>query len=636
MLKERAMTTLKCTARRLWISSSGGDNLKSVSRSLDCRATRVSHERLRQVQVSQDQSPRYRSIAEGSSRYRPLFSTHLDSSQRLCSHRAAVVRDWHPSGTIPIWSPRLFLSGIPEETERRKWKDEGVLEDSGELKAEFEAALRAFSHIPPAIYSLPKMNPNGVYTNYNLRLDQINVYGFDYDYTLAHYTRELQKLIYDLAKEHLVKEYRYPESCLKFKYDPQFPIRGLYYDRQRGNLLKLDFFHSVEPHGCFFGRRRLSRAEIEKQYGGKHISVSDIPNMVALMDLFCLSEACLISDVIQHFVDQNMEFDSAYVYDDVKRSINYVHRSGLMHSAVLADREKYLVKNDAVVEMLKTLKARGKKLFILTNSPFPFVNGGMRFLFQDDGKGGESWRELFDVVLALADKPTFYTSERPFRHYNTVTDMLAFRKLTNFQEGGVYYHGCLKEFLEITQWSGSEVLYCGDHLYTDLRGPAKAGWRTLAVIRELEREIMTQNKPEYRFQQAKYNTIQELMGKYHRLTKACQQGEAEKQLIAALRKERQGARVAMRALFNDYFGSSFVTDTGKESAFAYNVQRYADVYTSRLENIMASDLEAWLYTPYDLKSLPHHIKVSSRVPLQVLLNGIYFGSARSADHSGIN
>jgi len=35
-----------------------------------------------------------------------------------------------------------------------------------------------------------------------------------------------------------------------------------------------------------------------------------------------------------------------------------------------------------VVEFLQVLKERGKKLFILTNSPFPFVDGGMRFLFQ--------------------------------------------------------------------------------------------------------------------------------------------------------------------------------------------------------------------------------------------------------------
>lgn len=46
----------------------------------------------------------------------------------------------------------------------------------------------------------------GIYVNKNLRLDNIQVYGFDYDYTLAHYSANLQSLIYDLAKEHMVNE----------------------------------------------------------------------------------------------------------------------------------------------------------------------------------------------------------------------------------------------------------------------------------------------------------------------------------------------------------------------------------------------------------------------------------------------
>lgn len=29
-------------------------------------------------------------------------------------------------------------------------------------------------------------------------------------------------------------------------------------------------------------------------------------------------------------------------------------------------------------------------------------------------------------------------------------------------------------------------MYFGDHLFSDLRGPAKAGWRTAAIIHELE------------------------------------------------------------------------------------------------------------------------------------------------------
>lgn len=46
----------------------------------------------------------------------------------------------------------------------------------------------------------------GIYVNKNLRLDRLQVYGFDYDYTLAHYSDHLQTLIYDLAKEYMVNE----------------------------------------------------------------------------------------------------------------------------------------------------------------------------------------------------------------------------------------------------------------------------------------------------------------------------------------------------------------------------------------------------------------------------------------------
>eukprot|EP00249_Psilotum_nudum_P021412 c28101_g12_i1 orf=665-1696(-) len=334
-----------------------------------------------------------------------------------------------------------------------------------------------------------------------------------------------------------------------------------------------------------------------------------MPDLAALMDLFCLSEVCLLSDVIQHFVDEKLEFDSVYVYEDVKRSIDYVHKSGLLHRRILEEPAKYLVKSDGVVKLLRALKERGKRLFLLTNSPFPFVNGGMSYMFQEDAAQGESWRELFDVVIAHADKPNFYTSERPFRQYNFQRDVLAFNRVDKFQEHCVYYHGCLKSFIEITKWKGPEVLYLGDHLYSDLRGPSKAGWRTAAIIRELEREIGTQNEVTYRFQQAKYHFMHELLGRFHSMPLTGCRGN-EKDLLMSLREERQNARAAMKAMFNPYFGSTFLTDTGKESAFSYNVQRYADVYTSKLENFLQQSSDAWLYTPFDVKILPHHIKVN--------------------------
>lgn len=133
--------------------------------------------------------------------------------------------------------------------------------------------------------------------------------------------------------------------------------------------------------------------------------------------------------------------------------------------------------------------------------------------------------------------PLFYFLEPPWRCYDTKQDTLAFTKVDAFLPNKIYYQGCLKAFLQITKWNGPEVhlvhdflskliivcwtrwklkdfnqftqiiklmgfgiclklsinctslcqvIYFGDHLFSDLRGPSKAGWRTAAIIHELE------------------------------------------------------------------------------------------------------------------------------------------------------
>ncbi|VFQ95181.1 unnamed protein product [Cuscuta campestris] len=478
------------------------------------------------------------------------------------------------------------------------------------IREQFNDAKQRFLKIPDALKDMPKMNPKGIYVNKNLRLDNIDVYGFDYDYTLAHYSSDLQTLIYDLAKQHLVNEFKYPEKCITFKYDASFPIRGLYYDKLKGCLMKLDFFGSIEPGSCYFGRRKLSHEEINEIYGNRHIGRDHARELVGLMDFFCFSEACLIADIVQHFVDAKLEFDAAYIYEDVNRAIQHVHKSHLVHRGILSDPQKYLVKNGQLLRFLRKLKEKGKKLFLLTNSPYFFVDGGMRYMLKDSLGQQDSWRELFDVVIAKARKPDFYTSEHPFRGYHVEEDTLAFSKVDSFLPDRVYYHGCLKTFLQITKWKGPEVIYFGDHLFSDLRGPSKAGWHTAAIIHELENEITIQNDDSYRFEQAKFHIIQELLGKLHATVVNCQSSEAYKSLLWELNDERQKARFAMKEMFNRSFGATFLTDSGQESAFAYHIHQYADVYTSKPENFLYYLPEAWLHVPSDIKILPHHVKVS--------------------------
>lgn len=52
---------------------------------------------------------------------------------------------------------------------------------------------------------------------------------------------------------------------------------------------------------------------------------------------------------MQHFVDAKLEFDACYIYQDVNRAIQYVHRSGLAHKEIIADPHAYLVNNVSLI-----------------------------------------------------------------------------------------------------------------------------------------------------------------------------------------------------------------------------------------------------------------------------------------------
>ena len=54
----------------------------------------------------------------------------------------------------------------------------------------------------------PDVDVNGVFTSNELDLREIDVYGFDYDYTLACYKESVDHLIYNLGRETLVKKFK--------------------------------------------------------------------------------------------------------------------------------------------------------------------------------------------------------------------------------------------------------------------------------------------------------------------------------------------------------------------------------------------------------------------------------------------
>lgn len=78
------------------------------------------------------------------------------------------------------------------------------------------------------------INPKGVFSNNEIDLKNVQIYGFDYDYTLAYYNVSLYKLIFNLARDTLIENYKYPKELQTLQYSPKFPIRGLHLEKRKG------------------------------------------------------------------------------------------------------------------------------------------------------------------------------------------------------------------------------------------------------------------------------------------------------------------------------------------------------------------------------------------------------------------
>lgn len=109
--------------------------------------------------------------------------------------------------------------------------------------------------------------------------------------------------------------------------------------------------------------------------------------------------------------------------------------------------------------------------------------------------------------------------------------------------------------------------------------------------------------------QAKFHIVQELLGRLHATVANGQKSEAYPSLLEELNDWRHKSSHKMKRMFNKCFGATFLTDRGQESAFAYLIHQYADVYTSKPENFLLYQPESWLHVPFDIKIMLHHVKV---------------------------
>ena len=266
-----------------------------------------------------------------------------------------------------------------------------------------------------------------VFSNSYVDLGKVDTVGFDYDYTLVTYKEELLHLIYEKALKRLVEDKYYPVELLDagLKFDPRFSIRGLAVDKETGWICHLSYTHKV---ACAWeGRNKVSRARLMEEYSGKRslTPAERKKRLKPLNDLFSMAECCLIADVVQFFLDRGIPFCPRNAVHDILSSIGSTHISGEFHRLVAADPGRYFEEQPHLKEVISSLKASGKRLIFASNSPFWYVDAGMKHVIGDD------WRTDWDVVIVSAGKPLFYTEEaRPFREVSSVTGRVKFKKVS--------------------------------------------------------------------------------------------------------------------------------------------------------------------------------------------------------------
>ncbi|XP_032827549.1 5'-nucleotidase domain-containing protein 2-like [Petromyzon marinus] len=443
--------------------------------------------------------------------------------------------------------------------------------------------------VPPGQCHL--LNHSAVYVNNELCLDDIGTYGFDYDYTLALYSSALHHKIYNAALDILVKQYKYPDELKKYEYRPDFATRGLHYDIHKGLLMKIDAFHHVQLGSVYRGYSPVPDDEVMSLYSGTHVRLHQMTDfygkgsrMKQYMDVFSIPEMTLLSSVNDHFKDNRIEYDPIHLYKDVSDAVRDVHVKGLMYKIIEENLEEYIQSGEETYAVLQKLVSYGKKLFLITNSPFSFVNKGMLHMV------GEDWRELFDVIIVQAEKPAFFTdSAKPFRRLDD-SGCLQWDKIDKLEKGEIYQQGNLYEFLRLTGWVGTSVLYFGDHIYSDLADlTLRHGWRTGAIVPELEGEIHIINGQEYT---DALTWLQSLTGLLERMQ--MYRGQEAQVILTKWMEEREELRSKTKNLFNPYFGSIFRT-FHNPTYFSRRLSRLADVYMASVSCLLNYDMGYTFY-----------------------------------------
>ncbi|GER31471.1 cytosolic purine 5-nucleotidase [Striga asiatica] len=497
---------------------------------------------------------------------------------------------------------------------------DGPIEDVARMEAQEAEHLLNHLGIPDPLSS--RYSPRGIFCSRTLNLRSISAIGYDMDYTLMHYNVEAwEGRAYDYCLENL-KNMGFPVGGLTF--DPELVIRGLVIDKEKGNLVKADRFGYVKR--AMHGTRMLSTQDVSEIYGRELVDLRKESRWEFLNTLFSVSEAVAYMQVSYTYqmVDRLDEgaiaaeigpLDYKGLYKAVGKALFRAHVEGQLKSEIMSKPELFVEPDPELPLALLDQKEAGKRLLLITNSDYHYTDKMMQHSFNRYLPNDMSWRDLFDIIIVSARKPEFFQMSHPM--YEVVTGEGLMRPCFKANPGGVYSGGSAQMVENSLGVHGDEILYVGDHIYTDVsQSKVHLRWRTALICRELEAEYsaLIQSRG-HRATLIELINQKEVVGDlFNQLRLALQRrtkgrpaqtlaathmddkelSESIQKLLIVMQRLDQKIGPMMESdgeLFNQRWG--FISRAGlwDKSHLMRQIEKYADIYTSRVSNFLQ-------YTPF--------------------------------------
>jgi HAD superfamily 5'-nucleotidase-like hydrolase len=479
------------------------------------------------------------------------------------------------------------------------------------METEREARARAAADLPLA---------RRIFCNRTLNLNRIRAVGYDMDYTLIHYhVDRWEQRAFEYLRQNLV-DLGWPVEDLRFQ--PGSKIRGLTFDLELGNIVKADQFGYVVR--AFHGTRRLAHEEQRRCYA---LTVVDPKRdrFVFLHTLFAISEANMYAQLVDLLDAGRLPGVMGYeaLYRAIRRALDRAHAEGRLKAEIIADPDPYVDLDPDLPLTLLDQRAAGKKLLLITNSEWEYTAAMMAYAFDRFLPQGQSWRDLFDVILVASRKPSFFHDPNPLFKVEEPSGLLR-PCPSGMTAPGIYWGGCARHVEEYLGLSGDQILYVGDHIYGDIyASKSEMSWRSALVLRELESDLEAIESFHGRREilEALITEREQLEEEYRLrrllILRARQRyGPSPGRRLNGIHREMNGLRAKMKELdgrlvplleeagklSNPHWGMLMRAGNNK-SLLARQVERYADIYMSRVSNFLH-------YTPFAYLrshrgSLPH-------------------------------